>query len=101
MDLAVDCVAKGSTVEGVSSAPLLDVVEQAGDIAEPPVEDAQPKEELPLKALTEISWPPEPDSSIFSDPLKKDDPKPLRREELMRIGRPTYQTTTLTNTLTA
>lgn len=44
------------------------------------------KTERPLKALKDISWPPEPDASIFMDPLKKDDPKPLRREELMRIG---------------
>lgn len=43
----------------------------------------------PLKPLTDIAWPPEPDASIFGDPLKKDDPKPLRREELMRIGKST------------
>ncbi|RXK39945.1 hypothetical protein M231_02740 [Tremella mesenterica] len=39
-----------------------------------------------LKRLTSVSWPPEPDPSIFTDPLRRDDPKPLRREELMRIA---------------
>ena len=39
-----------------------------------------------LKPLKDLLWPPEPDSSIFTDPLKRDDPKPLRHEELLRIG---------------
>lgn len=62
----------------------MDIPNQNADIAEQGEKDE--KEDQPLKPLTEVSWPPEPDSSIFSDPLKKDDPKPLRREELMRIG---------------
>lgn len=41
----------------------------------------------PLKSLTEVNWPPEPDPDVFTDPLLREDPKPLRREELMRIGR--------------
>ncbi len=41
-----------------------------------------------LTPLTEVRWPPEPDSDIFTDPLLREDPKPLRREELMRIGEP-------------
>ncbi|EIW70235.1 hypothetical protein TREMEDRAFT_61995 [Tremella mesenterica DSM 1558] len=49
-----------------------------------------------LKRLTSVSWPPEPDPSIFTDPLRRDDPKPLRREELMRIDlRHLLSTTTL------
>jgi len=43
-------------------------------------------ERVPLKPLTDLLWPPEPDPSIFTDPLKRDDPKPLRHEELLRIG---------------
>ncbi|KAI9638478.1 uncharacterized protein MKK02DRAFT_42872 [Dioszegia hungarica] len=48
----------------------------------------QAKEEPapPLRALTTLSWPPEPDESIFTDPLRKEDPKPLRRSELLRIA---------------
>ena len=39
-----------------------------------------------LKHLSELRWPPEPDAAIFTDPLLREDPKPLRKEELMRIG---------------
>ncbi|WWC62390.1 uncharacterized protein I303_104986 [Kwoniella dejecticola CBS 10117] len=44
------------------------------------------REEQPLKPLTSLLWPPEPDPSIFTDPLQKEDPKPLRHEELRRIA---------------
>lgn len=44
------------------------------------------KEVTPLRALTTLSWPPEPDESIYTDPLTKEDPKPLRHSELLRIG---------------
>lgn len=57
--------------------------------AEPPVEQKRSDaatERRPLVPLAEISWPPEPDESVFMDPLRKEDPKPLRREELLRIG---------------
>ncbi|KAK4683393.1 zinc finger HIT domain-containing protein 3, partial [Tremellales sp. Uapishka_1] len=40
----------------------------------------------PLKPLSALSWPPEPDPSIFTDPLQKEDAKPLRHSELMRIA---------------
>lgn len=39
-----------------------------------------------LKRLTELKWPPPPDESIFTDPLKREDPKPLRPAELERIA---------------
>ncbi|WVQ80561.1 hypothetical protein IAT38_002666 [Cryptococcus sp. DSM 104549] len=48
-----------------------------------PPSEPKPK---PLRPLTSLSWPPEPDPGIFTDPLLKDDPKPLRREELLRIA---------------
>lgn len=41
---------------------------------------------VPLKALTSLSWPPEPDEAIFDDPLMKEDAKPLRHAQLERIG---------------
>ncbi len=40
----------------------------------------------PLKPLSSLDWPAEPDEAIFTDPLRRDEPKPLRREELLRIG---------------
>lgn len=46
----------------------------------------KPEKLINLKPLTALLWPPEPDASIFTDPLKRDDPKPLRHEELLRIG---------------
>ena len=71
-------------------APLLDAADEPSTTSTTGGEDAaRDEEERPLKPLTEISWPPEPDASVFTDPLKRDDPKPLRREELMRIGEPT------------
>jgi hypothetical protein len=40
----------------------------------------------PLRALSTLAWPPEADPKIYTDPLTRDDPKPLRRSELMAIG---------------
>ncbi|RSH83215.1 uncharacterized protein EHS24_006882 [Apiotrichum porosum] len=48
-----------------------------------PAVDAPPP---PLRALAGLRWPPEPDASVFQDPLKRDDPKPLRHAELERIA---------------
>jgi hypothetical protein len=57
------------------------------EIAVPPVDNARHEQEDGiLRPLTSLSWPPEPDSAVFSDPLKRDDPKPLRHDELLRIG---------------
>ena len=56
------------------------------DIDVAPSRDITTRKTQPLKPLTQLLWPPEPDPSIFSDPLKKEDPKPLRHEELLRIG---------------
>lgn len=49
--------------------------------------EGEEKTDQPLKKLTDLKWPPEPDESIFSDPLKREDPKPLRHAELERIGK--------------
>ncbi|WVQ96803.1 hypothetical protein IAU59_003910 [Kwoniella sp. CBS 9459] len=53
-----------------------------------PMEQEEGKKvvEEELKPLSSLLWPPEPDESLFTDPLKKEDPKPLRREELLRIA---------------
>jgi hypothetical protein len=80
-----------SAVKAVASdapAPLLDSTDEPSTTSKADGTDtAKDEKERPLKPLTEISWPPEPDASVFTDPLKRDDPKPLRREELMRIGK--------------
>jgi hypothetical protein len=77
------------TVANEAPAPLLDATEEPSTTSNQDGTQgaADEKEECPLKPLTDISWPPEPDASVFTDPLKRDDPKPLRREELMRIGK--------------
>ena len=79
-----DCSAV-KTVAGEAPAPLLDSADEPSTTTG--TDAAKVEEQRPLKPLTEISWPPEPDASVFTDPLKRDDPKPLRREELMRIGK--------------
>lgn len=38
-----------------------------------------------LRPLSSLSWPPEPDSLIFLDPLRRDDPKPLMRSQLRSL----------------
>jgi hypothetical protein len=60
----------------------------AGETPEPaaPAPEPSTQTETPLRPLTALRWPPEPDASIFMDPLKRDDPKPLRHAELERIG---------------
>ncbi len=74
-----------STLDNESSHPETDLVlrnhqrSHSGEIHET-------EGDLTVKPLTEVFWPPEPDPDIFTDPLSRDDPKPLRREELMRIG---------------
>jgi hypothetical protein len=83
-----DCtIAK--TTAAQAPAPILDAAggPSTASITQYNEVDTRNEEETPLKPLTDISWPPEPDSSVFTDPLKRDDPKPLRREELMRIGK--------------
>jgi hypothetical protein len=83
-----DCSAV-KTIASEAPAPLLDASEETSTTSNQDGTQgaAEEEEERPLKPLTEISWPPEPDASVFTDPLKRDDPKPLRREELMRIGK--------------
>jgi hypothetical protein len=88
IDSAEDDCSAVKTVASEAPAPLLDATEETATTSTTDGRDAaKDEEERPLKALTEISWPPEPDASVFTDPLKRDDPKPLRREELMRIGK--------------
>ena len=79
-----DCTTAKTTVDQ-GPAPSLDAAEEPST-AQGVKFEAEDGAEKPLKPLTDISWPPEPDSSVFTDPLKRDDPKPLRPEELMRIG---------------
>ncbi|WVN86509.1 uncharacterized protein L203_101673 [Cryptococcus depauperatus CBS 7841] len=57
----------------------------------------KPAEPKPLRALSSLSYPPEPDPAVFTDPLLKDDPKPLRHEELLRIAQSPSLRTLLAN----
>ena len=78
------------TVASEAPAPSLEATDEPSTTLKADGTDViKDEEQRPLRPLTEISWPPEPDASVFTDPLKRDDPKPLRREELMRIGKPT------------
>ncbi|KDE05338.1 hypothetical protein MVLG_04253 [Microbotryum lychnidis-dioicae p1A1 Lamole] len=43
-------------------------------------------DDRPRKKLKDLHWPPEPDASIFLDPLARDDVKPLRRKEYEAIA---------------
>ncbi|EST10049.2 Nuclear fragile X mental retardation-interacting protein 1, conserved domain protein [Kalmanozyma brasiliensis GHG001] len=40
-----------------------------------------------LRALSELTYPPEPDPLIYLDPLRRDDPKPLLPSQLVRIAK--------------
>ncbi|WVQ73162.1 hypothetical protein IAR50_002726 [Cryptococcus sp. DSM 104548] len=70
--------------ELASDALLSDQGEGEPQLEEEVVEEPQ---KPPLRSLSSLKWPPEPDPGIFTDPLLKDDPKPLRQEELLRIAR--------------
>ena len=39
-----------------------------------------------LRPLDSLNWPPEPDPLIYLDPLRRDDPKPFRLEELEALA---------------
>ncbi|ORX39664.1 hypothetical protein BD324DRAFT_614531 [Kockovaella imperatae] len=76
-----------SKVEETLVKPDPDGILDVGGIATPNEEPPSVKaRDGPLKPLTELLWPPEPDPSIFMDPLTREDPKPLRHEELLRIA---------------
>jgi hypothetical protein len=54
-------------------------------------EEREEKEEdsfpaRPTKRLRDLRWPEPPQSDVWDDPLKKDEPKPLRPFELEAIG---------------
>ncbi|WOO81494.1 uncharacterized protein LOC62_03G005017 [Vanrija pseudolonga] len=66
-----------------STSQAADPTAEAATAPAPAPEAAPP---APLRPLTSLKWPPEPDESIFTDPLKRDDPKPLRQAELERIA---------------
>lgn len=51
------------------------------------VKDPELLEEKPqLRPLTSLNWPYVPEESAFSDPLKRDDPKPLQLNQYEAIG---------------
>jgi hypothetical protein len=67
----------------------IDVPEaSAGELdarGKPPL--AEQESAAPLRALSSLLWPPEPeDAEGEGNPLDRDQPKPLRRDELLAIG---------------
>jgi len=73
--------------ESLNSA--IDVPEaSAGELdarGKPPL--AEQESAAPLRALSSLLWPPEPeDAEGEGNPLDRDQPKPLRRDELLAIG---------------
>ena len=51
---------------------------------DPPSDTLQ--DPTPLHPLTSLNWPYIPDDSTYDDPLKRDDPKPLRLHQYEAIG---------------
>ena len=39
-----------------------------------------------LRPLVDLQWPPEPDALIYLDPLRRDDPKPLKPSQLEQFA---------------
>lgn len=62
-------------------------VDGGGAADEPPSRAALTRPASPaLRALPELVWPPEPDPLVYLDPLRRNDPKPLRLEELQALA---------------
>ncbi|KAL1411174.1 hypothetical protein Q8F55_002124 [Vanrija albida] len=81
------CIA--SSAGASAPAPSLEPDASTSQPADPtpaPAPAPEPAPPAPLRPLTSLKWPPEPDDAIFTDPLKRDDPKPLRQAELERIS---------------
>ncbi|SCZ87830.1 BZ3500_MvSof-1268-A1-R1_Chr2-3g05298 [Microbotryum saponariae] len=89
-----DAIKDGATADLTSTGTPTAKVEP--DKKEP-VPDPTPQEQVkhtlkleaddrPRKKLKDLRWPPEPDASIFLDPLARDDVKPLRRREYEAIA---------------
>ncbi|KAI0250123.1 hypothetical protein BJV78DRAFT_1221269 [Lactifluus subvellereus] len=49
-------------------------------------EDDETAKEVPLRPLTSLKWPYVPEESAYPDPLKRDDPKPLRMAQYEAIA---------------
>jgi hypothetical protein len=61
----------------------------AQEQAEEPAPPAQVEEDVPLKSLDSLMWPPDPleeGLNALQDPLNRDEPKPLLRNELLAIA---------------
>lgn len=68
----------GSGTEPAPNPPAAPEAENENDELQPP---------KPLKRLQDLEWPEEPDSSLWADPLNRDELKPLRNFELEAIGK--------------
>ncbi|WVF69303.1 hypothetical protein IAT40_004079 [Kwoniella sp. CBS 6097] len=85
-------------ITGYDGEDLTSSIEEALDEEAIGARKEEKEIEPGLKPLSSLLWPPEPDESIFTDPLKKEDPKPLRREELLRIATTSSLRTLLSTT---
>ncbi|TIB72612.1 hypothetical protein E3Q23_03336 [Wallemia mellicola] len=49
-------------------------------------EKQEEEDKRPLRPLHTLRWPEEPDEKLFQDALSRNDPKPLRRNEIFAIA---------------
>lgn len=83
-----------STIEGSPSIsePLISgglavTKSQSDDTDRPGRSSLYQRPSPPMRALSELKYPPEPDPLIYLDPLRRDDPKPLLPSQLVRIAK--------------
>lgn len=83
-DEAVVAEALDPAVDASAIEPLKDDDERSHNAS---ASQLPSEEAAPLRALSTLVWPPEPeDGQGEGNPLDRDQPKPLRRDELLAIG---------------
>ncbi|KAK9895289.1 hypothetical protein P389DRAFT_90924 [Cystobasidium minutum MCA 4210] len=69
--------------------PVANTATQNGTVASSTAQAKQEEPEAPLKSLDSLMWPPDPleeGLNALQDPLNRDEPKPLFRNELLAIA---------------
>ncbi|KAL4078237.1 hypothetical protein V8B97DRAFT_2021401 [Scleroderma yunnanense] len=79
--LTIDLETCTSSSRVKSSAPSTSGAVPPTDPTSDTLEDPSP-----LRALTSLNWPYIPDDSTYDDPLKRDDPKPLKLHQYEAIA---------------
>jgi len=77
--------ASGSSGSTISILPT-DVPPTATAVDVAQVKDGITEEPRELRPLSSLRWPPEPETSMFVDPLTRDDPKPLNHAQYLSIA---------------